>query len=639
MRVCVLLIVSLFWLKANAQEEVDSSAWELVIPVEISESRNALSNIVKLNRNDFLSMPASFDDPSRLLVKFPGFSNSNDQNNGIVYHGLPSWMSGWSLYGSEILNPNHLSTAGTFDDLISPASGGVNAFSGQVIGEYTYRANPDVHTTSDYYAGVSDIKIRDPYKNQVSLNTSLIGMEAGVDLKSKHFDLVSNARYSTVGLLSLLGADFDGEEIDYQDVMTKLGYKRGMLSIDAYGLYGSSRNYKDYNLDDPTDEADLEKREQDENLLVVGAHMEVLKERSSFETTVNYSSQEKTNSIESVAPWAQDNPIIQNGNAQLISMNSSLHLYREKMDWEINYRLKKYGRNDLDDAIYQAALFNKYYFSSRLSLYTSLSWSAYWISNKWEFKPNLSMALNWIDKSYNYKTILKLSTNNQAGYLPIVNNEPRSVNINLSVQDVKRAMSYAIFYHNFSFLEHINSPLATNFFSEQNTYFYSPTNFYNSSANILGISISKSQKFGEKTSSYIHWTLTQAKQKVGDIRYNLPHAPLINTSFGLTRSDFLKDGLDISLSTNMHSGFNTGYTSGNQKEFSKRTPFYFRSDLRINYTTQRKTKKYTSMLSLDIQNLTGRKNIVGYYYDRVASDVLPKKQLGFLPVLSWRVVI
>ncbi len=61
---------------------------------------------------------------------------------------------------------------------------------------------------------------------------------------------------------------------------------------------------------------------------------------------------------------------------------------------------------------------------------------------------------------------------------------------------------------------------------------------------------------------------------------------------------------------------------------------YFRIDLRL-YRKWNKMGK-NSMLSLDIQNLTIRKNIQHHYFDSVKNKVLEKRQLGLIPILTWR---
>lgn len=67
----------------------------------------------------------------------------------------------------------------------------------------------------------------------------------------------------------------------------------------------------------------------------------------------------------------------------------------------------------------------------------------------------------------------------------------------------------------------------------------------------------------------------------------------------------------------------------------KRLPTYYTIDLRISHTVEK--SRYTRTLSLDLQNLTARNNISGYYYDRLLGEVKPWHQMGLVPVLAYRV--
>ncbi len=80
---------------------------------------------------------------------------------------------------------------------------------------------------------------------------------------------------------------------------------------------------------------------------------------------------------------------------------------------------------------------------------------------------------------------------------------------------------------------------------------------------------------------------------------------------------------------------NAGYTVYLLKEaFSQKLDDYFRIDLRL-YKKWNKVGK-NSMLSLDIQNVSNRKNAQYHYYDSVQDKVLLKQQLGLIPILTWR---
>lgn len=78
-----------------------------------------------------------------------------------------------------------------------------------------------------------------------------------------------------------------------------------------------------------------------------------------------------------------------------------------------------------------------------------------------------------------------------------------------------------------------------------------------------------------------------------------------------------------------------GYTVYEQQAaFSQKLDDYFRVDLRL-YRKWNRTKR-NSMLSLDIQNAINRENAQYYYFDTVQGKVLLKKQLGLIPILTWR---
>lgn len=69
--------------------------------------------------------------------------------------------------------------------------------------------------------------------------------------------------------------------------------------------------------------------------------------------------------------------------------------------------------------------------------------------------------------------------------------------------------------------------------------------------------------------------------------------------------------------------------------FTEQQKDYFRTDLRIYYKTSKGTSSNT--WSLDIQNLTNRKNIAFSYFDPLLGEVIVKNQLTIIPILSYRV--
>ena len=63
-----------------------------------------------------------------------GVVSDNDQANHLVIRGNSPNALSWRLEGVEIVNPNHLSNAGTFGDRATQNGGGVNILSAQMLG-------------------------------------------------------------------------------------------------------------------------------------------------------------------------------------------------------------------------------------------------------------------------------------------------------------------------------------------------------------------------------------------------------------------------------------------------------------------------------------------------------------------------
>ncbi|GLR17988.1 carboxypeptidase-like regulatory domain-containing protein [Portibacter lacus] len=205
-----------------------------------------LSDNVSFNRKEFQVLPGAYEDPSRLILKAPGFSTSNDQANSILYKGMPSNFVNWTLNDGLIVNPNHQSNAGTLSDISSPNAGGVNMISAQVIGSYDFQSAPYSTPRNNSIAGNSNVNFSN--FNNSYLNLSLVGLEAGLGFEGKKLPgFQANYRYSTVGILTgVLGLDFGGEEIIYQDLFTKFDLiDKEDTQLSGFVILGKSHNYKD----------------------------------------------------------------------------------------------------------------------------------------------------------------------------------------------------------------------------------------------------------------------------------------------------------------------------------------------------------------------------------------------------------
>lgn len=197
---------------------------------------------IGLTQVDFKRLPASFDDPARVLLRFPGITVGNDQANGIVFHGLPAHLIMWRLNGLDVVNPNHLSNAGTLSDLASASAGGVNMMSGNVLDAFRFYDPSMIELASPAISGTADMLITADRKNYVQL--SVLGLETGLHKKWRSgTHLFANYRYSFTGLLNDLGVALGNEAIRFDDLVAGLSTKTQNLKSTLLFAAGRSSNY------------------------------------------------------------------------------------------------------------------------------------------------------------------------------------------------------------------------------------------------------------------------------------------------------------------------------------------------------------------------------------------------------------
>ncbi|HMT69609.1 MAG TPA: hypothetical protein PKD16_05570, partial [Saprospiraceae bacterium] len=212
----------------------------LSLPFTITE-KPYKSGDLTMTQNQYKVMPASFQDPARILIKYPGFSTPNDGANAIIFRGMPPESARWQLFGADIVNPNHLSNAGTANDLATGNAGGVNAMSGSVLDYYHFEANPADISYANVMSGVSNMKMAPKIKSFVDIN--LIGLEAGLGMSRCNKNVYAAYRYSFVGLLDKLGVNFGNEKIGYQDLSMYADLiKKDHHSFKLFSTLGKSSN-------------------------------------------------------------------------------------------------------------------------------------------------------------------------------------------------------------------------------------------------------------------------------------------------------------------------------------------------------------------------------------------------------------
>lgn len=216
---------------------------------------------IPLTREQTLRFPATFFDPARLAMTYPGVMNNDDQANGLSIRGNSPAFVRWRLEGVDVVNPNHLTNAGTISDRPMAAAGGVLMFSAQLLDNSSLLTGSFPAGYGDALGGIMDINLRrgNSRQHEFTAQAGLIGLDFAAEgpllQKGKNSYLV-NYRYSTVGLLGQMGISFGDEEIDFQDLSFKLNFQGkngGEWSL--FGLGGLSNNVFEHKTDSVAIEA------------------------------------------------------------------------------------------------------------------------------------------------------------------------------------------------------------------------------------------------------------------------------------------------------------------------------------------------------------------------------------------------
>lgn len=235
--------------KENVQEIRLSPAGRQLREATVSGNKvPAFNSVQEITIEQTLRYAATYMDPARVATSFPGVAAANDQANGLVIRGNSPNSMQWRLEGVEIVNPNHLSNAGTFSDRPTATGGGVNILSTQLLGTSNFLSGPFPAEYGNVTGGVLDMRLRkgNDEKTEFTVQASLLGLdfaaEGPLSKKSKASYLI-NYRYSFTGLLGAIGVKFGGEDIRFQDLSFNLNFptqKGARFTI--FGMGGISSN-------------------------------------------------------------------------------------------------------------------------------------------------------------------------------------------------------------------------------------------------------------------------------------------------------------------------------------------------------------------------------------------------------------
>ncbi len=644
------------------------------------------SGDLTMTQNQYKIMPASFQDPARVLIKYPGFSTPNDGANAIIFRGMPPESARWQLFGADIVNPNHLSNAGTANDLATGNAGGVNALSGSVLDYYHFEANPADISYSNVMSGVSNMKMAPKIRSFVDLN--LIGLEAGLGFQRGNKNYYATYRYSFVGLLDKLGVNFGNEKIGYQD-MSIYGdiIKNSNTSLKFFGTYGNSKNIHNAIAltDTITRVKDIQNIEFKNKIAIFGLDYTHITEKfdDRFHSTLVASFLDNSRGETTDPFWSAASGInIQSQNSTKQGLISS-HTSFSSAEYEdlqmsiglrINYHRNQYFLNTSKinrDNYFSAYNYIKIsqlklkkwpiefdfgsglYYDSRIKKMDAEPY----VSAKYLRDKNTKIVLDYRYAGFdNYSNPFLMTMGN-------TNHRIMGHHLQLSYDKIQGNAKWntQIFYHHFSDI--------TNFVFVSDTLNF--LNIFNgssggydfvsgvelldktkvSTARVYGVSADWNFLFKERWNLQINGSVFRSQYTLPDDKRTFYNG---RYDFGFTSGGMISYVYNFSnkeKNRNVTSAISTHYRGGQREPtlssnisdvydyssaFVNRLQSYTRVDFRIVYTSRKSESKKTHRWSLDIQNLLNRENDGFRYYDPYLKNAILQKQLGLIPVLSYR---
>lgn len=646
-------------------------------PVTVKASReprsNASPNILNLSQEETLRFPATFNDPARLATAYAGVSGANDQANHLIVRGQSPLGMQWRLEGLEIVNPNHTANAGTFTDRSTLSGGGVNAISAQLLQEANFYLGTSPAAYGNANTALLDMRLRKGNNEQreYTLQAGLIGIDLAAEgpIREGGSSYLVNYRYSFTGLLSDLGVPLGNEDIRFQDLSFKLhfpGQKGGAVSV--FGMLGKSSN----DFMQPTDTTEWESEKDLYSVIDFDSEM----------ATVGFSwlqPQGDNGRWYLAGAWSG----IRNerlGIASDLASREWNQLQQEKTSVQLSYRRKllPFGSLTLgvegmriDQRVVREIPFATEDISGRSSEGLVISPFVDWRYQIKRLSLNLGWRLsNWIDwldeSSYSeprFSVGYLLNKKNTVGGDYAINTQapspyepalrPRrsklySLYWNRQISD-SRKVSLQIYQQELSQIAGTGALSAINQLeqilpdmdatSEARTQGVELTLQQFATGGwwyVLGVSLFDARyqdengewvksRFAQDYSSALtfgkEWSGTDRKQQVNRFGFNVA----IHYNGGLRAAPINLQDSQTARTTVFD------YSKG----FSEQLPAYFRTDLRIYY--QKNRSNWNSMLSLDIQNVTGQQNTAYDYYDRYLGMVDRRYQLEFIPIISYRI--
>lgn len=657
---------------------------EVVVKAQ-KENGAPLNDMVSVSGRSFTvdqtkRFAASVNDPARMAMSFAGVAATDDGSNQLIIRGNSPKGMLWRMEGLEIPNPNHFAQEGA-------SGGGISALSANVLGNSDFLTGAFPAEYGNATSGVFDLKLRkgNNEKREYAMQAGILGLDFAAEgpIGAKGgASYLANYRYSTLSVLNKIGVNLNGDaSIDFQDGAFKvyIPYDDKVV-VSVWGLGGISTS--------KVNDDDFKETFKSNRGMVGVNYLRYINSKSYMESIVSYSATSQTGdfydkNIDATYQQKFVNQALRLSSLYNYKLNArntvrlgvvinhlDFNLYdkdNEDGPYEINVDRK--GNTQL----FQAYAQWKSRLTSTVTLNAGLHGMLLALNNRYSIEPRVGLRWAVAPRStVSFGAGLHSKTESISTYfaqVKVSDGKTDLLNKNLKLTksahfvtgyEFRPSASWRFLAETY-YQHHYNIPIGpvntttpyllhnsqlneiSGFVSDSLTsdgkgrsygleltveksltagiYLMSTTSLYQSKYTGRD-GIERDSRFNGK---YVQNFLAGKEWRVGKSKTNIFAANIKLLAAGGNRTT----PIDLEKSREK------GRTERDwARSYSEQLPAYFRGDLRVSYTKNK--KRTTSTISLDIQNVTNRLNAFDRYYNKKEDRVKLITQTGMLPILNYR---
>lgn len=640
----------------------------------------------------------SFNDPARMATSYAGVVGSQDDaENSIIVRGNSPRGLLWRLEGMEVPNPNHFASDGSSNGAISMLNSNVMTNSDFLTGAFPAEYGNAFSGVFDM-----KMRNGNNEKREYAIQAGLLGLDASLEgpFKRKEGKNLANAsylinyRYSTLTMLEALGLDIagDGGQVPaFQDLAFKFNIptaKAGTFSL--YGLGGASDSEDDNTAFRNGETIVLAEREEYKMGLAGLNHVINVGQNSFLETGLSYSQYDYDYLFENLFEdeiFVEDTESYSNSNIRISTTLNTKFSARHSTKFGVIYTLNRYNLNSEgffnnrepsyaanekgDFGMYQAFVSHKLRLSNELTLTGGFHYLRMDLAGqdsfeprfglRWQFKPNQSLSFGFGMHSRKEETSL---------YFTEVLNETNPQNRTNRNLDLAKARHFVVGYDNrlgknlnlkveAYYQDLYNIPIAAQAGSDysslnQNDAFQRFYLINEGTGENYGVELTLEKFLSQGYFFLLTGTLYESNyQTLTGVKYNTRYNGRYNFNMVGGREIQLgsaskKKTLNIGMEAVFGGGARVreidlaASIARGETVFTADTPFgrqlkdYTRLDFQVALKTNK--KGITHELKLDVQNLTGRSNLIGERFSASTGQIEQSSFTGeLIPVLSYKI--